>query len=275
MQFVRNLWILSWSYLSWIFPKSIAKSAETYFTSTTRIPRPQSENDFYGTAKKYKLSNGIAAFEWGLSSNPLVLLIHGWNGRGTQLGHFINPLIEKNFRVVALDGPAHGDSPGKQTHVREYADFMIEAQKELGPYKAVISHSFGTGCSVIAVASGLQAEKLVLIAGPAKYELMIGYYLKRIKLSPISQKYFYKSLAKKTDLNPKDINIGLIGSKTIAKALIIHDKGDKQVQFKAAEDLKKDWPSAELFPTEGLGHYRILKSKLVIEKAVNFISSAS
>ena len=50
-------------------------------------------------------------FAWG--AGPSVLLVHGWEGRGAQLGALVDPLVAAGYRVVALDGPAHGDSPGR------------------------------------------------------------------------------------------------------------------------------------------------------------------
>lgn len=137
--------------LSNIFPKLTAKIALYFFSRPIRIARPKSEMAWYESARKFRLKNGIAAFEWGLSNDPLVLLIHGWNGRGTQLASFSESLVENHFRVVALDGPGHGSSSGKKTNPSHFAQFIIDAEKELlesTPFyrsRAVIAHSFGGG----------------------------------------------------------------------------------------------------------------------------------
>ncbi len=266
-----KIWISSWRYLCFLFPRWIAKSAESFFLSTFRVPRPSSELAFYETAKKYKLDSGLQAFEWGAASDPLVVLLHGWNGRGTQMGHFVAPLISLNYRVIALDGPAHGDSPGSKTDIKQFSGALLETQKQLGDYKAIISHSFGTGCCVLSTSMGLHVQKLVLIAGPSKYDRMIQLFVKRVGLNSRSKNYFYKSLKQRTGLDPQDINIGLIGSKLDVSALIVHDISDKAVDVKNAKDLHGLWPSTELKITEGLGHYRILKDQSVIDAAVEFI----
>ena len=44
---------------------------------------------------------------------PVVYLVHGWAGRGSQLAGFVEPLTAAGFRAVLFDAPAHGDSePG-------------------------------------------------------------------------------------------------------------------------------------------------------------------
>ena len=44
---------------------------------------------------------GMKAWSWG--EGPIVLLVHGWNGRATQLGDFVAPLVERGYRVVAYE----------------------------------------------------------------------------------------------------------------------------------------------------------------------------
>src|SRR5215217_5542193 len=129
LTWTQKLYIINMRLLSWILPQGGARLALRLFLKPTRIPRPSSEKEFYETARKFRLPSGIAAFQWGEEADPLVMLIHGWNGRGTQLGAFAKPLVEKGYRVVALDGPAHGDSPGETTNVGAFAKFLVEAQK--------------------------------------------------------------------------------------------------------------------------------------------------
>ena len=43
-------------------------------------------------------------YSWG--SGPTVLLVHGWEGRGSQLSAFAPALVKAGFRVVAVDMPA-------------------------------------------------------------------------------------------------------------------------------------------------------------------------
>ncbi|WP_374073268.1 alpha/beta fold hydrolase [Bdellovibrio bacteriovorus] len=267
----QKLWFLLIRYFSWVLPKQSAFWAEDLFLTPTRVPRPESEKSWFESAKKFTLSGGIAAFEWGSSTGPLVVLIHGWSGRGTQMGAFAEPLIQKGYRVVALDGPAHGGSEGERTNVGDYAKFLIHAQKELGPFKAIIAHSFGAGCSVLAASNGLQVEKLVLVAGPSRYEVVVGEYLKFISISPTAQKYFLQSLAQKVGMTAKELNVGNIGNKLQIPALIVHDKDDREVGYAAALEMKEAWPHAHLLTTSSLGHRRILKDAKVIQQVAEFI----
>ena len=263
-------------FLKWfslILPKISASIAIKLFATPIRIPRPLSEISFYESSKKYFLKNGIATFEWGEAHHPIVFLIHGWNGRGTQLGAFSELLVQNGFRVIAFDGPGHGISPGKETNPKEYAEFIIDAQKELAPQgiKAVIAHSFGGGCSVLAGKNGLLTEKFILVASPAFYERVTSFFAKSLKLSEKSYECFIAEITKRTNLHPRELDIGKMGSALNRPCFIIHDTEDNAVDVLSAHAIHKAWPQSEIMLTTGLGHRRILRSSEVLGRVSTFI----
>lgn len=265
------------AFLSKFAPKLAAKIAFKMFATPVRVPRPESEMQMFHLSKQYFLKNGIAAFEWGEPTAPLVLLIHGWNGRGTQISAFAKSLLEKKFRVVALDGPGHGSSPGKITTPTHYAQFIIDAQKELAPEgaHAVIAHSFGGGCTVLAATRGLNVKGLVLVASPAFYERVVGFFGKNFGLNKNSQAEFEALITKAAGMQPQELNVGKIGSTLKIPALIVHDVDDNAVNFMSAEAIVEAWPGTRLIKTEGLGHRRILKDQKVISEVADFIGKIS
>jgi pimeloyl-ACP methyl ester carboxylesterase len=56
-----------------------------------------------------------------------------------------------------------------------------------------------------------------------------------------------------------------------ARALVIHDRGDRDVPFAQGAAIAAAWPGARLHAVEGLGHYRVLRDPAVIEAAVAFL----
>ena len=264
------------AFVSKMAPKLAAKIALIIFSTPVRTPRPESERLWLETSKKYFLKNGIAAFEWGESTNPLVMLIHGWNGRGTQIASFAGPLVEKGFRVVALDGPGHGISPGKRTNPSLFANFIKDAQIELtnnGEVHAVIAHSFGGGSTVLAAGRGLKTKKIVLIASPAFYDKVVLFFARSIKLSDKAIAHFVKEVTNYSGIPPREINIANLGSLLHIPVMIVHDSADNAVDYQSAIAIHEAWSKSVLLTTKGLGHRRILKDKKVIEEVVNFINS--
>ncbi len=53
-------------------------------------------------------------WEPGPHAAAAVLLVHGWDSRGSHLGAWVPPLLRAGVRVLAFDAPAHGDAPGRQ-----------------------------------------------------------------------------------------------------------------------------------------------------------------
>lgn len=258
-------------YLSWVLPGLSGRWALHIFMRPLRVPRPASEVAWFESARKFNLQTGEKAFEWGNPHGPLVFLLHGWNGRGTQLGAFAEELAGRGYRVVAVDGPAHGESPGDSTNAGEFGRFLLKAQQELGVFKAIIAHSFGGGGSVLAIHWGLKVEKLVLIGTPSRYDVIVGNFAKIVGLSPRATKELFKAVGLRVGMAPEDMRIDTLGSRFDIPALIIHDRGDKDVPFAVAEKIQKAWPHAKLIATEGLGHRRILKDANVTKWAADFI----
>lgn len=264
-------------FLSKIYPTLAAKIALSLFATPVRTPRPISESLWHESAKKYFLKKGIAAFEWGDPTDPLVLLIHGWNGRGTQLASFTQSLVQNKFRVVALDGPGHGNSAGKKTNPSHYAQFIIEAQQELllesstDTSHAIIAHSFGGGCTVLAATRGLKTKGFVLIASPAFYDRVVHFFAQTMKLRKKSEDLFFKMVTDLAGISPVDLNIGRLGATLNLPVLIVHDEEDTAVDFLSAKAIRDTWPGSQLLSTTGLGHRRILKNPYVIESVTKFI----
>src|SRR5215208_5699212 len=110
--------------------------AAKLFAWPRRHPRPARERELIARGARLNLPGGLYATAWG--AGPTVLLVHGWEGRGAQLGAFVDPLVAAGYRVVALDGPAHGDSPGRTTTGPEFARALIATRDVVGPLAAVV-----------------------------------------------------------------------------------------------------------------------------------------
>ena len=103
-------------YLGWLFPNLLAIWAYQLWFSTRRFDVPKRERTIRDIAEQSQFTTDehrLAVYQWGDTAKPCVLLVHGWNGRGTQMAGFVAPLIEQGYRVLTLDLPGHGDSSGR------------------------------------------------------------------------------------------------------------------------------------------------------------------
>jgi len=105
--------------LSAVAPGLVAKAAEQLFVTVVQHKRPRREEAWAEGATRISIPSQhgeLAAWVWA-DGPKTVLLVHGWAGRGLQLGAFVEPLVGAGYRVVACDGPAHGESPGRRTNI--------------------------------------------------------------------------------------------------------------------------------------------------------------
>jgi pimeloyl-ACP methyl ester carboxylesterase len=259
------------SLLSIIAPTWVAQFWAERFITPTRHPRPGWEQEILKDAHSQTVLDAIKIWTWE-GTGPTVFLVHGWDGRGSQLGKFVAPLRAAGYRVMTWDGPAHGDSKGAQTILPLTAQALLEVSKLTGPYHAVIAHSFGGGCSAFAVQEGLQTKNLILIGSPGSIQGIFDRYTGWAKISTRSRTAFQKILEDKTGYQVSDLEMGgRPWTMPIPRTLVVHAPNDFDVPFHEAEDLVRRWPGAEMLVRPELGHRRILKDPETIGMIIAFI----
>ncbi|BDD09930.1 alpha/beta hydrolase [Fulvitalea axinellae] len=220
----------------------------------------------------------IKVYVWGEDSEPAVLLMHGWSGKAMQLKKFISPLREKGFRVVAIDGPAHGDSSGRRTHLLEFATAITEVGKSIGGFKAVIGHSMGGTGTLLSIKYGLRPDVVVTVGAPSVGEWIFDAFAKKINATEVTGKYLKDQVRSKFGVDLEEVMplafSDLLDS-TLSGMLVVHDRKDKEAVFRHAECLVDAVQKSELLDTKGLGHARILKNEGVVKKIVEFVAEKS
>ena len=97
--------------LSRVAPGAAAWLADRLFLTPPRHAAPERERHLLARVQFGKVcvaGRRIATWTWG--TGPRIMLVHGWGGRGAQLGAFVEPLVANGFSVAWFDGPAHGAS---------------------------------------------------------------------------------------------------------------------------------------------------------------------
>lgn len=254
---------------SLLAPGLTAERALRYFMEPTRIPRPGWEQELAGSARRQVLRTGVVAYSWG--QGPKVLLIHGWDGRGTQMGRIAQAFVEAGYEAVALDLPGHGESPGTFAHVPLAMEAIVAAGEEIGEFEAVVGHSFGAAASLYAVYQGLSAKKVVYVAGPNRFTDLFDRYCAWVGVTGSARLHFHEKAAKFVDIDPVENFPGNWAAKIDQPGLVVHDRNDEDVPFTDAEALQFAWKKSRFLITARLGHRRVLKSKEVIAAIVDFV----
>ena len=215
-------------------------------------------------------SRQVVSYIWA-GGGPTVLLVHGWRGRSGDMAHFIGPLRDAGRRVVVIDLPGHGRSPGGRSQLADAALAVETVLRREPSIEAVIAHSFGVPATVLAAGRGAPMPAAVLLSGPVSMEPYLARFAEVFGLAPAVRAAMRARLNRALETTGlRTTELGGVAPRLTGRALIIHDRDDREVPFLSAQALHRAWPGAELVATDGLGHRRLLADPAVIERAVKF-----
>jgi pimeloyl-ACP methyl ester carboxylesterase len=225
-----------------------------------------------------KITGGVAEV-WG--DGPAVYFLHGWGGRRGQFDAFVEPLVHKGYRAVALDAPGHGDAgPGAYGQRRglltEFCEALGSAIRTFGPAYAVVGHSLGGLAITLALLDEMPAERAVVIA-PAPDTLAYTVdFARRLGFSEGVRRRFMGRIERRVGRQMSDFDVLARARETevtpLPPLLIVHDRNDREVAFEDGRALAEAWPRADFVATQGLGHRRILHDPQVVQLVVDHIA---
>jgi len=271
--------LIQWGFrtLGTIAPRQAAKVAYQLFSTPRTRAKHRRSDEVLESARVFEFLYGehlLKGYEWG-SGDQIILLVHGWESRGTALRSFVPQLVESGYRVVAFDGPAHGDSEGKSTNLLHFGGAVRAIIRQLGNVHGIISHSFGGASTVYALGAidtSIAIEKLVLIAVPSSMVNVWEDTAKLFRLPAKAKREMKAMLEQKVQQPLEEVSVSNAESEVqINETLIIHDKTDQVVPFAEAEKIVRAWASARLLASDGYGHFRLMKNPDIIQRVVDFM----
>ncbi|AXK56680.1 alpha/beta fold hydrolase [Pseudomonas idahonensis] len=254
--------------LGWVAPQWAANRMRQLFMTPRELPPREWELPLLERAERLTLRFGLSALRWG--QGPTVLLMHGWEGRPTQFASLIEALVAAGYTAVALDGPAHGRSPGEEANVVLFARAMLEAAAELPPLRAVIGHSMGGASAMLAVQLGLRTETLVSIAAPARILGVLRGFARYMRLPPRARSAFIRQVEK--DVGMRAATLDVAQYQLEMPGLIIHAEDDRFVPVKESELIHQAWFDSRLLRLSEGGHQRVLADPRVIDAVITLVT---
>lgn len=204
---------------------------------------------------------------------PLVLLVHGWGGRGSQLAPLARPLLDAGLAVAIFDGPAHGASGGSTTNLLRMAEAIGAVARHLGA-RAAVGHSFGGAALGIALSRGhLALDAAVTVGSPSSPFGFFGTFARAFGLPDGAGDRIRRGLEARVGVPMAALEAEALLPGVAVPALVVHDTGDREVPFAEAEAIAGAWPGARLHRTEGLGHRRILRDPGVAAEVAAFVTA--
>ncbi|WP_166361828.1 alpha/beta hydrolase [Pseudomonas akapageensis] len=247
--------------LGWLAPHMVANKMRLAFMRPRNLPPKEWELPLLAKAERVTLRFGLSALRWG--QGPAVLLMHGWEGRPTQFASLINALVAAGYTAVALDGPGHGRSPGREAHVGLFARALLEAAAELPPLRAVIGHSMGGAAVLLATQMGLRADVVVSISAPARLIGVLRGFARQVGLPSPARAAFIHQVER--DVGLRTTHLDVSHYQLDMPGLIVHAEDDSVVPAGEARAIHDAWFDSRLLMLPEGGHQRVLADPQLVE----------
>ena len=271
-------WVLTAIEQCW--PRLAIRSAARLFV--TPLPLKWSQNrlrwDQSWTLESWLYENASLTLyvDQSLSSDPYVLLVHGWGGHAGQMLPLAMCLREQGMRPILLEMPAHGRSKGNQSNLPQFAraiEYVAAKLRQDGKtLHAVVAHSLAANASAYAASRGLATERLVLIAPPASPFEYTKLFAKVFKLSERTRAGMQKHVEESEGILMRQFEPDSVGPRITQSVLIVHDSKDSINPFADGLAYQQAIVGATMLQTEDLGHRRILKDENTLKSIVDFVA---
>jgi esterase/lipase len=225
-------------------------------------------HDFVEPAKTIKMS----CYTWG-SGSKIVLLVHGWDAKALDYYKMIPVLVERGYKVVAFDGPAHGQSEGELSNLIHFKEAIGKLIKITGKPYAIIGHSMGGGSSAyFLIEEEVRIERLVLLATPIVSKRFFDVAFDYMKIPKRMRKTLFNSMEEKFGKPIEYYNLAERPEPIKAdKILFVYEEKDEEIPTDEVLHYLSLHPEIQRMSTNGVGHNRVMKDKRVIDAVAEFL----
>ena len=207
-----------------------------------------------------------------------VLVVHGWTGEASFMAVIAEQIRRAGFRAVLFDCPAHGLSAGRRASLMDCSRAVLTVAETLGPIRFAVAHSMGCLAALLAgegkppLARAYPFERYVLISSPNRFSEVTQEFGRGLKLTRPAQRAYERQLERIAHRTIGEFTGAKLLAATGRPALLLHDREDREVSFRNAEEIAAACPLAELQASEGFGHRKILYAPPVIRAAVAYLT---
>jgi pimeloyl-ACP methyl ester carboxylesterase len=242
----------------------------------TRTQRPpvthaQQQALAQASALRYGENNRNAAWAWG--DGPLVILVHGWNGRAAQLAPLAAHIANLGFRCVAIEVTGHGSSPGKRTEWSCFIEDIAALTQSLGQeVHAYVAHSAGALTMMAARGlKGIKAKLYVCICAPSHPFPPINVIRKRLNPGPGVIDGYRQYIARQFDTDWDALESGCSYLGAGPDLLLFYDEEDRFVDHGEGDRIRNWCPGAHLIKTDAYSHMKVLAAPELLQAVGEFL----
>ncbi|RYJ51810.1 alpha/beta fold hydrolase [Flavobacterium petrolei] len=244
--------------LSFVFPKKASQLAYAFFSepregklSKDKLPVILQE----AQSEMFQLQeDSFHTYTWK-GNETVILLVHGWESNASRWENLLPYLKKSGSTIIAIDGPAHGLSSGKEFNIPQYAEFIHITVEKFKP-QYLIGHSIG-GKTCLYYQSVYQNDalkKMVILGAPSDFKIILNNYITLLSLNSKISKSLEAHYLNNFKLSLEQFSGKIFASKLNIKGLIAHDIDDTVVLFEEGKKIAGAWKNVVFIETKGLGH---------------------
>jgi pimeloyl-ACP methyl ester carboxylesterase len=214
--------------------------------------------------------NPEASGERSKANSEVILLVHGWESNASRWKKLLNYLNPLGKTIIAIDGPAHGLSEGKEFNAPKFAEYINIVAQKYHP-KTIIGHSVGGAavCFYLNKYNDKTIEKVILLGAPSDFKIIANNFVKLLSLNNRIKHKLEKYYLEKFSIDINEFSAHKFAQNFTQKAFIAHDTEDKVVLIDEGRKYADTWKNAIYIETSGLGHS--LHDADLYQKIVAFI----
>jgi pimeloyl-ACP methyl ester carboxylesterase len=205
---------------------------------------------------------------------PPVLLVHGWAGDAQQWRALGDRLAAAGFDPVLVDLPAHGRSDGRRSNLPQWVRALFALTAVHGRWHAVGAHSLGALAAAHALAQGLPAGRLALVATSPPPRLFLRWFAGVLGPGEGLAQRMQCGIERREGLPLQHFEADWLGPRLEQPTLLVHDTDDRTAPLAGAQRLGTAIAGARFQTTQGLGHRRILTDPTVLDRLVEHLTGA-
>lgn len=261
--------------LEFISPKLAAIYLSKIFETPPKFDTPERELIFRKSAKNEIVQipgtgNEVMVYSYGFSKTK-VLLLHGWAGRGSQLYHMADKILENRMMVISPDAPAHGLSSGKITNMLDYVETIQVLDKKYGPFDYAIGHSWGAMALLNSISRGFNVKKAITLGADDRIIDVLRSFVQKFEVREEIAEIILNKYAKRFKIGIHDYDSTVAAQHIDIPTLVIHDTTDAFVPVRSAISIRQKLSNGTLLITNGLGHHKIFRDPNVIDRIIKFM----
>ncbi|MGB3590104.1 MAG: alpha/beta hydrolase [Nonlabens sp.] len=253
-------------------PNKAATTALRVFCIPRRGKLNEEQAAYLSGARQQKVAyeHGLIQLYHWKGKGPTVLLVHGWESNTSRWKFLIDTLQEKEYNIIAFDGPAHGASDGETITAIMYSR-VIATVAELYEPSFVIAHSMG------AMATAYQqsqlnhdfVKKLVLLGSPNTLEVILRGYQSLTGFNNKTYGNLISYLEDSFKVKVETFTTADFVKNIKTPVLLAHSPEDQIVEYQCMMEIASDLPNVKTYTAMTGGHS--LHTDEVVAAVMDFI----